>query len=143
MDPALAHLAVDVVLGPQCPHREAVETLVAKRPNTTLHGPQPSLAGLIARGDLAIGAGGATTWERACLGLPSVVLPIALNQLETTKALALQGSVYMPKPNSNFISDCFPANDLLLLMSIKAFEVADGCGVGRVVAKFHFTNSLK
>ena len=27
----------------------------------------PSLAGLIARADLAIGAGGATTWERACL----------------------------------------------------------------------------
>ena len=80
MVPELAHLAVDVVLGLQCPHREAVETLVAKRPHTTLHDPQPSLAGLIARGDMAIGAGGATTWERVCLGLPSLVVSTASNQ---------------------------------------------------------------
>jgi len=68
MDQALADLAVDVVLGLQSPHRQAVEQLVARRPHTTLQGPLPSLAGLIARADLAIGAGGATTWERACLG---------------------------------------------------------------------------
>ena len=80
MAPELAHLAVDVVLGLQCPHRPEVETLVANRPHTTLHGPKPSLAGLIARADLAIGAGGATTWERACLGLPSLVVSTAANQ---------------------------------------------------------------
>ena len=69
MDPALSDLAVDVVLG-QNPHRHSVEELVAIA-NTTLHGPLPSLAGLMARADLAIGAGGSTTWERACLRLPS------------------------------------------------------------------------
>ena len=54
MVPELAHLAVDVVLGLQCPHRQSVETLVAERPYSTLHGPLPSLAGLIARADLAL-----------------------------------------------------------------------------------------
>ena len=39
------------------------------------------------RADLAIGAGGATTWERACLGLPSLVIAIAKNQLKSTQAL--------------------------------------------------------
>ena len=63
-------------------------TLVAKRPHTTLHGPQPSLAGLIARADLAIGAGGATTWERACLGLPTLMAPIAHNQFHVAKAMS-------------------------------------------------------
>ena len=87
MDPALAHLAVDVVLGRQSPHRKAVEELMARRPHTTLHGPLPSLAGLIARADLAIGAGGATTWERACLGLSSLVVAIAANQLPLAQAL--------------------------------------------------------
>jgi UDP-2,4-diacetamido-2,4,6-trideoxy-beta-L-altropyranose hydrolase len=91
MDPALAHLAVDVVLGGQSPHRKAVEELVARRPHTTLHGPLPSLAGLIARADLAIGAGGATTWERACLGLPSLVVAIAANQLPFAQALDQAG----------------------------------------------------
>ncbi len=87
MDPALAHLAVDVVLGRLSPHRQPVEQLVARRPGATLHGPLPSLAGLIARADLAIGAGGATTWERACLGLPSLVVAIAANQLPFAQAL--------------------------------------------------------
>lgn len=95
LDPALADLAVDVVLGRQSPHRQAVEELVARRPHTNLHGPWPSLAGLIARADLAIGAGGATTWERSCLGLPSLVVAIAANQLPFAQALDLAGHVQL------------------------------------------------
>lgn len=94
MDPALAHLAVDVVLGRQSPYRQVVEELVARRPYTTLHGPLPSLAGLIARADLAIGAGGATTWERICLSLPSLAITLAANQLAFTEALDQSGYVH-------------------------------------------------
>lgn len=95
MDPALAHLSVDVVLGRQSPHRQVVADLVALRPFTTLHGPLPSLAGLIARSDLAIGAGGATTWERACLKLPSLVVAIAENQLPSAEALHQAGHLQL------------------------------------------------
>jgi RimJ/RimL family protein N-acetyltransferase len=95
MDPALSHLAVDVVLGLQSPHRQAVAELVARRPQTTLHNPLPSLAGLIARADLAIGAGGATTWERACLRLPSLVVAIAANQLPFALALGQAGQLQL------------------------------------------------
>ena len=95
MDPELAHLSVDVVLGPQSPHREAVGDLVAQRPFTTLHVSLPSLAGLIARADLAIGAGGATTWERACLRLPSLVVAIAVNQMPFTEALHEEGHLHL------------------------------------------------
>jgi len=95
LDPALADLAVDVVLGLQRPHRQAVEQLVARRPHTTLHGPLPSLAGLITRADLAIGAGGATTWERSCLGLPSLVVAIASNQLPFAQALDQAGHLQL------------------------------------------------
>ena len=91
MDPALAHLAVDVVLGSQSPHLQAVADLVSKRPYTTLYEPLPSLAGLIARADLAIGGGGATTWERACLNLPSLVVAIAANQIPFAEALHRAG----------------------------------------------------
>ena len=86
-DPSLAHLAVDVVLGHQSSHRQAVADLVAQRSFTTLHDPLPSLAGLIARADIAIGAGGATTWERACLKLPSLVVAIAANQIPFAEGL--------------------------------------------------------
>lgn len=80
MSPELAHLAVDVVVGVLSPQRQVIENLAAQRAYTTMHDPLPSLAGLIARADLAIGAGGATTWERCCLGLASLCLTLADNQ---------------------------------------------------------------
>jgi UDP-2,4-diacetamido-2,4,6-trideoxy-beta-L-altropyranose hydrolase len=89
--PVFADLAVDVVIGLQSTYRREVEELVARRPNTTLHDPLPSLAALIARADLAIGAGGATTWERACLGLPSLVITLAANQVAVAEALHWAG----------------------------------------------------
>ncbi|MBW0167191.1 MAG: UDP-2,4-diacetamido-2,4,6-trideoxy-beta-L-altropyranose hydrolase [Vulcanococcus sp.] len=101
MEPTWAHLAVDVVLGQQSPHREAVADLVSQRPYTNLHGPLPSLSALMIRADLAIGAGGTTTWERACLGLPTLVTPIAANQLEGVEALEKQGFV-MTVPRLSF-----------------------------------------
>lgn len=94
-DSALADLAVDVVLGLQSPNRNEVAELVARRPNTTLHEQLPSLAGLIARADVAIGAGGATTWERACLGLSSLVVAIAGNQLAVSEALDHAGYIQL------------------------------------------------
>ena len=95
MDPGLSELAVDVVIGRQSLHGKAIETLVARRPNTSLYEPLPSLAGLITRADLAIGAGGATTWERACLGLPSLVITIAANQLPSMQALHQAGHLQL------------------------------------------------
>lgn len=58
-----------------------------------LHGPQPHLAGLMAKADLAIGAGGGTTWERLCVGLPSIVASRADNQRRGTGELARFGAV--------------------------------------------------
>ncbi len=95
MDPLLTDIAVDVVLGPQSPHRLAIEKLSACRDHTTLYGPLPSLAGLIARADLAIGAGGSTTWERICLGLHSLVVATADNQLPSAIALDQAGYIQL------------------------------------------------
>jgi len=47
----------------------------------------------MAAADLAIGAGGATTWERCCLGLPSLVVSIAENQRPACEALAAAGVI--------------------------------------------------
>lgn len=88
LDPAVADLAVDVVLGLQSPHHTTVEELVKVRPKTTFYAPQASLAGLIARADLAIGAVGATSWERACLSLPCISVPVASNQIQVSRILA-------------------------------------------------------
>ena len=132
MAPELAHLVVDVVIGFQCPHSQALESLVAKRPLTTLHGPKLSLAGLIARADLAIGAGGATTWERACLGLPSVVLPIAANQLPFSEALAAAGSIHLLLDPADLVSELGTIEQHLLAQSQNCQKLNDGWGAQRL-----------
>jgi UDP-2,4-diacetamido-2,4,6-trideoxy-beta-L-altropyranose hydrolase len=89
----LANLVVDVVIGVNHPDPAGVEALVAARHPTVLHYNLPSLAGIMARADLMIGAGGTTTWERMCLGLPSIVISIASNQTATSMALMEAGYI--------------------------------------------------
>lgn len=89
----LAHLEVDVVIGPNFIHKAGVTEQASARPNTHVYGPRPHLADLMARADLAIGAGGATTWERLCMGLPSLVLSLAENQVPACEALSSSGLI--------------------------------------------------
>jgi UDP-2,4-diacetamido-2,4,6-trideoxy-beta-L-altropyranose hydrolase len=89
----LAHLGVDVVIGPNFIHKDGVIAQATARPNTHIHSHRPHLADLMAQADLAIGAGGATTWERMCLGLPSIVMAIAENQVPACEALASSGLI--------------------------------------------------
>jgi UDP-2,4-diacetamido-2,4,6-trideoxy-beta-L-altropyranose hydrolase len=89
----LASIAVDVVIGEgmEAQERAAIEQWVQHRPGAALHRGLPTLAGLMLRADLAVGAGGSTTWERACLSLPSLVATIAHNQEEVSAVLARDG----------------------------------------------------
>jgi UDP-2,4-diacetamido-2,4,6-trideoxy-beta-L-altropyranose hydrolase len=84
----LHHLEVDVVIGSNFIHRDEVVRLAKSRPNTKVFSQQPHLAALMASADLAIGAGGVTTWERLCMDLPSLVICIADNQIPGTEAMA-------------------------------------------------------
>ena len=51
----------------------------------------PDLAGFFARHDLQIGAGGGATWERCCMGVPSVLVVAADNQNVVVPQLAARG----------------------------------------------------
>jgi UDP-2,4-diacetamido-2,4,6-trideoxy-beta-L-altropyranose hydrolase len=93
MNPALAHLEVDVVLGPNHPNVEGIRAQVTRRPDTTVYQDLPTLAELMAHSDLMISAGGSTTWERMCLGLPAIVISIASNQTKINDALMEAGYI--------------------------------------------------
>jgi UDP-2,4-diacetamido-2,4,6-trideoxy-beta-L-altropyranose hydrolase len=87
MVPDLRDLDVDVVLGSANPHKEVLQELVGQRPRTNLHVQVDNIATLMSQADLALCAGGSSTWERLCLGLPSLVVTIAENQEPFTFAL--------------------------------------------------------
>lgn len=84
-------LAVDVVVGAGYPHQAALRARCAARPNTRLQIQAGEVAELMAAADLAIGATGATTWERACLGLPALAVTFADNQRPIAAAAQAAG----------------------------------------------------
>ncbi len=61
--------------------------LIMARANYVMHENLPSLAPLISSSDICIGAGGSTSWERCCLGLPSIVITLADNQIPVAEEL--------------------------------------------------------
>ena len=140
--PDLADLAVDVVLGAAAPHYASVAQLVQQRPLTQLHSGLASLAGLILRADLAIGAAGTASWERAALALPTLVTPVADNQRQGAHALADAGAALLvdlqhaPDPVVLLIQairTLIELPDRLPQLSDAARALGDGRGLGRLV----------
>ena len=86
-------VALDVVIGPSNPYGEQLKALAADRPATTLHVATNRMAELMSKADAFIGAGGSTTWERFCLGLPSLVIAVAANQVPTSQYLGKRGAI--------------------------------------------------
>jgi UDP-2,4-diacetamido-2,4,6-trideoxy-beta-L-altropyranose hydrolase len=138
--PEFADIAIDAVPGSDPETAAVLRSVARNRPNVTIHERLPSLAGLIARADLGIGAGGATTWERACLGLPSVVATTADNQLEIASALAADGFIVLIGASARISSEMWQASlaaivcnrKQLMCLGRRAHGLTDGHGASRV-----------
>lgn len=138
--PRLRHMNIDVVVGANNPHREQLQRQAADRPGTTIHGPRPHLADLMAHADLAIGAAGTTTWERMCVGLPSLVVSIAENQRPAAAALAQEGLIqYVGAADDVGVAELTAAVDKavagtedLSQQSLRGTLMVDGLGAMRV-----------
>ena len=133
-------IAVDVVVEPTHPRARSLAERVAGHANFTVHGRLPTLAPLMLAADLAIGAGGATTWERCCLGLPTLVITIADNQTAAAAELHRQGLIRWLGRHSDANSEALREELKRLLgegiadtWSKKCSELVDGRGASRVV----------
>lgn len=75
------NISVDVVVGAGNSHHEAIEALCMSMRDVRLYCQVDNMAELMSKADLALGAGGSTTWERCALGLPALVISVAENQI--------------------------------------------------------------
>jgi len=74
-------MSITVVMGGSAPYLESVKSKSITLPyKTEVKVDVGNMAELMANADIAIGASGATTWERCCLGLPTIQLITAYNQ---------------------------------------------------------------
>ena len=137
---------LDVVMSEGGESYEATKRQISGHSNICLYGALPSLAPLMHKADIAIGAGGATTWERLCLGLPSIVISLAENQEEVSKNLAAGGLIrYLGDKTGVKEDDIYQALVVLvdipslLDWSVRCYDVCDGKGALRVA---HFLLSV-
>jgi len=136
------NLKIVVVLGSNYSHKESIREYVLQMgQQITLYDGVSNFSELMAQADLFIGSAGVTTWERCCLGLPSLVITVAMNQVEPTQQLDGLGVLkFLGQSNSltveqisegilEFISD----RSRLGEMATKAKELVDGLGVFRCI----------
>jgi L-amino acid N-acyltransferase YncA len=98
------------------------------------------MAALMLRVDMSVGAGGTTSWERCAVGLPSIVVAVANNQVPVGRALAENGcAVYLgqlesfePRRLREEIRRLAADRDQRSAMSSASRNLVDGLGAIRV-----------
>lgn len=132
---------VTVLLSKRAPHYQLVNSFANQNPTWITHIEfVDDMAALMLEHDIAIGAAGSTSWERACLGLPSIVVPLADNQRTICTNLVKVGAALSFELSS--LSELF--NDLYHSLinnyeTIRAASLAicDGEGIQRIMKEIN------
>ncbi|GEM80851.1 UDP-2,4-diacetamido-2,4,6-trideoxy-beta-L-altropyranose hydrolase [Vibrio superstes] len=132
---------VTVLLGPKAPNYQSVKAFCSVNSHWVRHIDfVDNMAELMTQHDIAIGAPGTTSWERACLGLPNIIIPLADNQKTVTEQLVNANAAI--QVNLSDISNDLGSAYQRVLNEWPSFRVAnlklcDGLGVFRVVQSIH------
>nr|WP_284048210.1 UDP-2,4-diacetamido-2,4,6-trideoxy-beta-L-altropyranose hydrolase [Marinobacter sp. ATCH36] len=128
---------ISVVMGANSPCLESVEVQVRQLDlKAELLTGISNMAEVMASSDLAIGAAGATSWERCCLGLPTLLLVIAENQKPVATALAEHGAalcIFNPDCiSAQLCESLFMLSDQRAAFTESSMALCDGDGAARV-----------
>lgn len=129
-------LEITVVMGEAAPHLAIVKAKAFSMPyKVEVKVNVNDVAELMANADLAIGAAGATTWERCCLGLPTIQIVVAENQRKIAQSMMEVGAVKLLNRISelSILIGCF--NEWAEIVSLNSSYICEGSGVGRVVQR--------
>ncbi|WP_254277419.1 UDP-2,4-diacetamido-2,4,6-trideoxy-beta-L-altropyranose hydrolase [Halomonas sp. 3H] len=132
-------LQISVVMGASAPWREAVTAQARAMPrHTEVVVNVSDMARRMSEADLAIGAAGSTSWERCCLGVPTLMLELAENQKGIAQALHHASAAYnVGEPAAvNRLPAIWEEHirpTTLAQMSLVASRLVDGNGVALLV----------
>lgn len=144
---------IEVVVGSFSEQLESVRQLIAGSQHVTLSTNKPSMADSYSKIRLALGAGGTSAWERACLGVPTVLLAAAANQILVCEAFAQAGGeIYLGSADqvtkqrvANVVETLIASPTDLDELSQAGSLAIDGYGAERIVqlTSGDFPESLK
>lgn len=131
---------ITVVMGRNAPWLDRVRSHAQLMPcQTDVVVDMADMASLMVSSDLAIGGAGGTSWERCCLGLPSLLLVLADNQAPAARAMdnmnvaVLLGDIRTDDWQSKFadILAKSTAAQSVAHLSMEAIELLDGTGCAK------------
>jgi len=132
---------ISVVMGLQAPWLQQVGAQAQAMPwPTEVLVNISDMAQRMADSDLAIGAAGSTSWERCCLGLPTLMVVLADNQRAIAEALQGAGAaktldIASAVPMTCAVISTLAANPSALHdMSIAAARIVDGLGTASIAS---------
>lgn len=138
-----ASTELDVIMGAAAPHLDEVRRQATQLPfNTTVSVNVMDMAVRMSQADLAIGAAGSTTWERCCMGLPTITIMIAENQRTIAEALSKYNASLLVDTSRAIESlseliEMYAGNDQVqLLLTQNASQICDGRGTERISSAF-------
>jgi UDP-2,4-diacetamido-2,4,6-trideoxy-beta-L-altropyranose hydrolase len=133
-------LNITVVMGSNAPFLDAIVKNAAQMqcPVQVLVGVS-NMAQLMSDSDLCIGAAGGTSWERCCLGLPTLLIVLAENQKSGAYALEQSGSALILRKLKD-VQQILEDQGLITTMGYlknmcqAAARVTDGKGAQRIIS---------
>ncbi|MBL4942737.1 MAG: UDP-2,4-diacetamido-2,4,6-trideoxy-beta-L-altropyranose hydrolase [Colwellia sp.] len=136
----LPNVSATLVLSSQSKHIKLLLQRQKKSPWCQLVIDSKNMAQLMLSADIAIGASGATAWERCCLGLPSLMTINAVNQQVIAKNLADTDASINLGWHKNITSDMITTQLKRILASPSSyltmvkhcFSACDGRGASKV-----------
>lgn len=138
-----ADLHITVVMGLHAPWLTQVQALAAQMPwPTEVLVNVSDMARCMVDCDLAIGAAGSASWERCCLGVPTLMVVLAENQVRIGEALSCHGAAVLVEESADqdFRAECTARFSEILIdkdkikkMSRASAEVTDGTGGGIMI----------
>lgn len=142
--PIAGEVKLDIVLGGGASSLPGLWAIAADDPRLELHVDTQHMPELVFDADLAIGAGGSTTWERCVLALPALTLILADNQVAPARALEAAGAtpclaVDGPDFDTAFVreaQDLLASADRRAALSAASAAVCDGQGADRAADAF-------
>ena len=131
--------SINIIMGDSAPHtNDIINISKSSRFKIEVLRNVNNMAKLLSTCDLAIGAGGSSTWERSCLGVPSIVVVTADNQMMVALEVEKSGSGKailsidsLSKKIKNTIDELIIPTDLEH-MTEHALKVTNGRGVNLV-----------
>jgi len=129
---------ITIALNSSSPHLDDISKLIKDMMiEARLYIDTDDMAKMMLEADFAIGGGGTTSWERCCLGLPTIAIILADNQRQIVDNLEQAGAVIkvdamntdLDRSLNNAFSEITNNEDRLISLSRNAINICDGSGL--------------